>query len=80
MILTKLRMAAVLIGVAVLAYFGIRLKVAESQRDKAQDRAREAEGYRETRRAMDDAEDHHLGDDPAAARLFLAERARGDQP
>lgn len=78
--LAQLRAALILIGVAVLAYFGIRLKRAESQRDRALDRAREAEGYRHTRKAMDDEEDHHLGDDPAAARVFLAERARADRP
>lgn len=58
-----------------LALLGIRGQWLAAQRDKAEARAREAEAYRNTRKAIDDATDD-LGDDPDLARRWLRERAQ----
>ena len=39
-------------------------------------KVKELKGYVKTRQRMDEADDAIVGDDPAAARLFLAERAK----
>lgn len=74
LILDKIRLALIAVAVGVLAYFGIRFRVMQAQRDDALDRAHDAEAYVETRREVDHAIDD-MGDDPAAARRWLRERA-----
>lgn len=70
----KLRLTGVAIVAAVLAYFGIRTRILQEQRDDALERAHDAEAYVHTRQRIDDATDD-LGDDPAAARRWLRERS-----
>ncbi len=60
------------------------LRIRSVQLYKALDKARAERdilvNYKETRREIDDADDQHLGDDPAAARRFLHERGQDDKP
>lgn len=73
--LSQIRWALGAAVMAAFAYLGVRNRQLSSDRDDAMSRAEQAEGYTDTRKRMDDA-DESLGDDPAVARDWLRERGK----
>lgn len=76
MIFGRIRLWLAAAGAAVIAFVGVYLS---GRLDAAsRSRVRELEGYKDTRKAIDEADIH--GDDPAAAREWLqhyADQERG---
>lgn len=72
MVRLKLWAGAALAGL--LALLGIIGAVTRAAGQKG--RIRALRGYADTRKAMDDVDDQIVGDDPAAARVFLEDRAK----